>query len=150
MKKLILATLVCSAASIFAAAEASSKAPAAGGAEARIAAAQKKIEALNASIAQENQRIANRNEIDGMIKGAEGMPVTNPAQGDAACKAFNAAGDKLQQVSKSGLKRPVDGHGAQFNARIKKGKQAVIKSSKGLTCKQLDFIVDDAPVATAQ
>lgn len=150
MNKSLLVIAVASAFGLFAATDASAKGAAPGGAEARIAAAEKKIASFSKQITDEKQRIVNRDVVDVMIKVAEALPVTNVSEGDAACKAFNAAGDKLKELQKSGLKRPVDGFGAQFNARIKAGKQKVVKSAKGLTCKQLDFIVDDSPVPAPQ
>lgn len=109
----------------------------------QIAALQKQIDAKKAAIALDQQRIANAQSIDAKLKAAEALPQSNGQQADAKCKALDAVGAELASFK---IKTPVDGHGAAFKKRIDAAKAGIQKQST-LTCKQLDFLIDDEPVA---
>lgn len=116
-------------------------------------AAQKRIDLNNAQIASmeakikknrdenalDSQRIANAKSIDSKINAAVALPQDNGRLADAKCKALDAI---VGEVKGFTIKKPLDSHASDFKRRVRAA-QDDIKKKTGLTCKQLDFLVDE-------
>lgn len=105
------------------------------------------IKALEAKNREDNLRLANVAKVQAEVEKVVAMPVGNPIQGDAKCKAIAAVSHLMIQIKMPSV-NPLDSQGNGFKDRLVKARSATVAASKGmlfniLPCSQLDFFTPD-------